>query len=120
MFFQRLGQKADLINATVAHSHGLPDALDGPVSEVLVGICEMRARIAALSTQCKRFAAVMRRCAPPEFLGIGRVYAEIAPLEKRVDLHLDLLRRDEFREMECASDVIKYVSCLLENQFISD
>jgi dynactin 1 len=72
----------------------------------------MRGRISALSTLCKRFAAVMRRCDVESFLNIGRLYAEIAPMEKRLDMHIDLLRRDEFREMECVSDVVKYDSTL--------
>jgi dynactin 1 len=41
MFFQRLAYKADLINTVVAQAHGLPDSLNGPVSEVLVGVCEV-------------------------------------------------------------------------------
>jgi dynactin 1 len=41
LFFQRLGMKVDLINTIVAQVHGLPDSLSGPVSEVLVGICEV-------------------------------------------------------------------------------
>jgi len=30
-------------------------------------------------------------------------------MEKRIDMHIDLLRKEEFREMECVSDVVKYV-----------
>jgi hypothetical protein len=29
-------------------------------------------------------------------------------MEKRIDMHIELLRREEFREMECVSDVAKY------------
>ena len=43
MFFQRLAYKADLINTVVAQTHGLPDSLNGSVSEVLVGVCEVGA-----------------------------------------------------------------------------
>src|SRR5215469_3214659 len=69
----------------------------------------MRGRISGLSTLCKRFAAILRRCDVESFLNIGRLYPEIAPMEKRIDMHIDLLRRDEFREEECVADVIKYV-----------
>jgi len=69
----------------------------------------MRGAIAVLSTLCKRFAAILRRCDVESFISIGRIFQEIAPLEKRIDLHIDLLRRDEFREMECTSDINKYV-----------
>ena len=30
-------------------------------------------------------------------------------MEKRIDMHIDLLRREEFREMECVNDVAKCV-----------
>ncbi|PFH49823.1 hypothetical protein AMATHDRAFT_4583 [Amanita thiersii Skay4041] len=104
LFFQRMAYKADLINTVVAQTNNLPESLNGDVSEVLVG---MRGRIAGLSTLCKRFAAILRRCDVDSFLSIGRLYPEIAPMEKRIDMHLNLLRRDEFREMECVSDIVK-------------
>ncbi|EIW87309.1 hypothetical protein CONPUDRAFT_161877 [Coniophora puteana RWD-64-598 SS2] len=112
LFFARMGAKIDLINSVVASAHGLPESLTAPsapggVSEVLVGICEMRGRAAALAILCKRFAAVLRRCDAPSFLSAGRVFAEIAPLEKRLDMHLEVLRRDSFREMEFVNDVVK-------------
>ncbi|KAJ7146369.1 dynactin [Mycena epipterygia] len=107
LFFQRLAYKADLITTIVSQNNGLPDSLSGSVSDALVGVCDMRGRISALSTLCKRFAAVMRRCDVESFLNIGRLYQEIAPMEKRLDMHVELLRRDEFREMECVSDVVK-------------
>lgn len=68
----------------------------------------MRGVIAVLSTLCKRFAAIIRHCDVESFLSIGRLFQEIAPLERRIDMHIDLLRRDEFREMECTSDINKY------------
>src|ERR1700728_3522138 len=77
----------------------------------------MRGRLSGLSTLCKRFAAILRHCDVESFLNIGRIHPEIAPMEKRIDLHIDLLRRDEFREMECVSDVIKYV-CAMTADFI--
>ncbi|KAJ7430561.1 dynein associated protein-domain-containing protein [Mycena latifolia] len=97
LFFQRLAYKADLITTIVSQNNGLPDSLSGSVSDALVGVCDMRGRISALSTLCKRFAAVMRRCDVESFLNMA----------KRLDMHVDLLRRDEFREMECVSDVVK-------------
>ena len=121
-----MASKADLINSIVAQSHGLPDALNGSVSESLLRTCEvcnpytcllplsdtldqLRARISFMSTTCKRFAAVMRRCDVELFLNIGRIYTEVAHFERRIDLHIDTLSRDEFRDNECLSDVEKYV-----------
>ena len=109
LFFQRLAAKVDLINTVVAQTHNLPESLNGSVSDVIVGICEMRGRLSSLSTTCKRFAAVLRKCDVEAFLNIGRIYADVAPMEKRIDMHIDLLRREEFRELECVSDAAKYV-----------
>jgi dynactin 1 len=81
----------------------------GFVCKYLMSNCyQMRIRIAGLSTLCKRFAAVLHHCDVDSFLNIGRIYQEIVPMEKRIDMHIDLLRRDEFREMECVSDIVKY------------
>ncbi|EJD45781.1 hypothetical protein AURDEDRAFT_87692 [Auricularia subglabra TFB-10046 SS5] len=110
LFFQRLAAKADLINNIVGQIHGLPDSLSGPIPESLAAVCEMRGRIIYMSTLCKRFAAVLRRCDVESFLNIGRVYADVAPMEKRIDMHIDLLKRDEFREIECVSDIHKMVA----------
>ncbi|PBK76520.1 dynactin [Armillaria solidipes] len=107
LFFQRLAYKTDLINTVVAQAHGLPESLNGSVSDILVGICDLRGRISAVSILCKRFAAILRKCDVETFLNKGRIYPEIAPMEKRIDMQIDLLRRDAFREMECASDIEK-------------
>lgn len=61
-----------------------------------------------MSTLCKRFVSIMRRCGVETFLNIGRIYVDIAHFEKRIDLHIDMLCRDEFRDIECVNDVQKY------------
>lgn len=112
LLFKRMAAKADLLNVTLAERYSLPESLNGHVTEPLIGICEMRGRIAALSILCKRFASTLRRCEPNTFLTIGRIYSEINPLERRLDTHIDLLKREEFRSLECVTDVTK-----ISNQF---
>ncbi|TFL06330.1 dynein associated protein-domain-containing protein [Pterulicium gracile] len=107
LFFERIGAKADIINTAIAHKHGLPDCLDGPVTEALMGACELRQSVSIVSTFCKRFAAVLRKCDAETYLAVGRLYPELAPLEKRIDMHIEFLCKDEFREVECFSDVEK-------------
>ncbi|THH01217.1 hypothetical protein EW026_g1444 [Hermanssonia centrifuga] len=110
LFFQRLASKIDLVNHFVAQAQNLPDSLNGPVSEMLVGICEMRGRLSTLSITCQRFAAILRRCDVESFLNIGRVFLDISPMEKRIDMHISLLQREEFRVYECVSDAAKMQS----------
>jgi len=69
----------------------------------------MRGANAVLSTLCKRFVAILRCCDVESYINIGRLFQEISPLEKRIDMHIDLLRRNEFREMECTGDINRYV-----------
>ncbi|KAL5535863.1 hypothetical protein ACEPAF_3957 [Sanghuangporus sanghuang] len=112
LYFQRMAAKADLINFAIAQSHGLPEALNGHVTEGLVRTCELRARITRMSVLCKRFASIMKRCDVETFLNIGRVYTDVAHFEKRIDLHIDMLCRDEFRDIECVNDVQKTAQTL--------
>ncbi|CAE6488914.1 unnamed protein product [Rhizoctonia solani] len=110
MFFQRLAAKAELVANVVGSAHGLPESLSGNVPESLVGVCEMRGRVYHLACLCKRFASVLRKCDVNTFHDVGRLFPDLSPMEKRLDMHVDLLRRDEFRIMECVSDVAKMLS----------
>jgi dynactin 1 len=77
----------------------------------LTGIMvQMRTRVAHLSILSRRFAAVLKRVDVDTFLSMGRLYPELSPLERRVDMHLDLIRRDEFREAECVMDLDRLLS----------
>ena len=67
----------------------------------------MRGLTSHVSTLCKRFAAVLRRCQGEFYIEIGKLFPEIAPMEKRIDMHIDTLRREEFRFVECGSDIQK-------------
>ncbi|KAF8682303.1 Dynein associated protein [Rhizoctonia solani] len=110
MFFQRLATKAELIANVVGSAHGLPESLSGSVPESLVGVCEMRGRMYHLACLCKRFASVLRKCDVNTFHAVGRLFPDLSPMEKRLDMHVDLLKRDEFRIMECVSDIAKMLS----------
>ncbi|CAE6420329.1 unnamed protein product [Rhizoctonia solani] len=110
MFFQRLAAKSELVANVVGSAHGLPESLAGSVTESLVGVCEMRGRMYHLACLCKRFASVLRKCDVNTFHAVGRLFPDLSPMEKRLDMHVDLLRRDEFRIMECVSDVAKMLA----------
>lgn len=110
LFFKRMASKADLLNSITAEKYSLPEALNEPVTEALIGICEMRGHIAHLSVMCKRFASMLGRCDPQTFLNIGRIYADINPLEKRLDIHIERLKKDEFGSLDCVTDVTKMVN----------
>lgn len=70
---------------------------------------KMRGRLSSLSVTCQRFTSILRHCDVETFLNSSRIYPEVAPMEKRIDMHIELLCRDEFRAYECVSDAAKYV-----------
>lgn len=49
LFFQRVAFKADVINASVAQMNGLPESLNGTVTEGLVGTCDVKLSIVSTS-----------------------------------------------------------------------
>lgn len=57
LLFQRLALKVDLVNTVVAQTHNLPDSLSGPVSDVMVGVCEVC--IPGLYDQCSPLLMVL-------------------------------------------------------------
>ncbi|KAF8167287.1 dynactin [Crassisporium funariophilum] len=114
MAFQRLAFKADLINTVVAQVHNLPDALNGDVSEVIIGVCEMRGRMSGISTLSKRFAAILRTCDVETFLSVARIYPDLKPLENGLNNHIKLLQTDELNVEQCVSDITRIQRALDE------
>lgn len=72
----------------------------------------MRGMASHVSTLCKRFASILRKCDGEFYVSMGKLLPEIAPMERRLDMHIDTLRREEFRFLECGSDVQKFVCCV--------
>ena len=67
----------------------------------------MRGGLNLLCILCRRFATVLRCCDPEVFFTLGRLLFDVQAWEKRIDMHIDLLRREEFRVYECVSDAAK-------------
>lgn len=49
LFFERMAYKADLLCTVIESNHSVADSLNGTVPENLVGICEVRNRIARMN-----------------------------------------------------------------------
>ncbi len=107
LFFQRLSAKVDLLSSVIASSHGMPAALHHARSEALVGACELRGKLRHFGVLNKRFAGVLERCSPDEWVAYGRVLPEMAGVEGRVDGWLVAVREETFSEMECAKELAK-------------
>lgn len=114
--FHRVGVKADVIRSVVGDMHGIPNIWDSPgeetTMETLVGITELRSRLAGLSTLCWRLKTLLRAAPMEVYLALGREYASSLGIERGVDLHLDRLSggssgEKEFKEHECVIDVMR-------------
>jgi dynactin 1 len=105
LFFLRVGEKVNMLTNVISNLHGLPGALHTVSSEALVGVCELRGKLRTFATLNRRFAAVMRRTQPDDYVALGRVVGELAGVESRVDGWIASVKTDEFNDGECAREL---------------
>lgn len=74
----------------------------------------MRGKLSHFSLLNRRFAAQLKRCSAETFVKTGGVHHELSGVEKRIDGYIELLRRDEFQEMDCVGDLVRFAYFLLE------
>ncbi|KAK4049711.1 hypothetical protein OIV83_003986 [Microbotryomycetes sp. JL201] len=105
LFFERVAFKADLISSTIEQQHNISESLTTVVPEAVISACEARATLANYAGLGRRFAGTMRRCDAEIFVQLGRVYNEVAPTEKRLDMFIDALRKESLRESDCKQEI---------------
>ncbi|KAN0060911.1 hypothetical protein ACQY0O_006645 [Thecaphora frezii] len=112
LFFQRMARKADLIKTIVEMKHDIQESLASIVPEQLVGICQMRHSLAHFAAQSRQIAAVLRLAPVEIFLKAGRMYRENMSIERRIDLFIENLRREELKEIECGQEFSRFIKQL--------
>ena len=110
LFFRRIASKIDLLINLISQIHGLPSALHTASSELLVGVCELRGKLRHFSTLNKRFAAVISRSSPEEWLAINKVRSEVAGIENKVDGWIACIKADDFNEGDCARELANLIA----------
>jgi dynactin 1 len=110
LFFNRVAAKIDMLANAVSQMHGLPAALQDVDSERLVGVCELRGKLRQFATLNRRFAAVMRRTDPEDYVSFGRVVPEVAGVEAKVDVWIGLVKSEEFNEGDCVRELDSLLS----------
>ncbi|WOO77325.1 Dynactin, isoform [Vanrija pseudolonga] len=110
LFFNRVAAKIDMLANAVSQMHGLPAALQDVHSERLVGVCELRGKLRQFATLNRRFAAVMRRTDPEDYVSFGRVVPEVAGVEGKVDAWIGLVKSEEFNEGDCVRELDSLLS----------
>lgn len=105
LFFYRVAAKVDMLVSVISNIHGLPNALQNATSEALVGTCELRGKLRSFAMLNRRFAAVMRRAGPDDYIGFGKVVGELVGVEVKVNGWVSMAKADEFSEGDCARDL---------------
>lgn len=89
----------------ISQIHGLPSALYSGTSETLVGTCELRGKLRHFATLNKRFAAILSRSTPEDWLAYGKLTTEVGGVENKVDGWINSIKGDEFHERDCAREL---------------
>ncbi|KAJ9107379.1 hypothetical protein QFC21_000829 [Naganishia friedmannii] len=112
LFLQRLADKARLLINTFCLKHDLPDTLQHFKNDRLVGICELRGSLSEFANLTRRFAGIMRRSTPEEYLNLAPVRFDLSAVERKVDFWINQLRTDEFVEKDCAVELHNFLTQL--------
>lgn len=112
LLFDRLVGKSDILTSAFCQIHGLPEALQEAKNDQLGGICEVRGLLSRFSNLLHRLAAASSRLPAPAFLTIASRSADIMPLEGRIDVWIEQIKRNEFSERDCANELGSCVSCI--------
>lgn len=111
LFFERLGAKTEILLRAIDAVHGLSDgAFPDTLPDTLVPVCEARTKLARFMVLCRRFTVNLQRCDPPTFVKMGRVYVELAGMEKRIDAFIELAKKSELREADAGAEVERFTA----------
>ncbi len=102
LFWHRLTAKTELLVNTISQVHNLPDALQEARSEKLIGVCELLGLLRRFATITKQFSGIIRRSSSEDYMALSKTLPDVLSLEKPFDTWIELMKRDEFQEQDCA------------------
>jgi dynactin 1 len=73
--------------------------------EQLVGICELKGQLTLFANITRRFASITKRATPDDYLALATILPEVVSLERPFDNWIELMKRDEFQERDCAVEL---------------
>lgn len=101
--FKRLGFKADLIHGFIKERVG-EQATPGHEEGILI-CCDILDKLVWISSTCNRFVQSIQRSTLEAFGQLEGALYELEPVERAINGWIDGLKRDEFREEQCAVEV---------------
>lgn len=117
LFFQRIATKTEVIKSIVESSTDIAGSLVGVIDERLITVCRMRHSLAHFIASSRQISALVQLASIPTFLKSGRMFKELVSIERKIDQYIDLLRREELKEDDCAKDYRRFVKMLEDFEF---
>lgn len=117
LFFQRIAIKTEVVKSIVEGSSDVASSLVGVIEERLITICRMRHSLAHFIASARQIAALVQLASIPTFLKSGRMFKELTSVERRIDHFIDLLRREELKEDDCANEYRRFVKMLEDYEY---
>ncbi|CAG8525134.1 15381_t:CDS:10 [Acaulospora morrowiae] len=112
LLLKRLVFKSELIAKQIEQIHNIPEKLSSTVPEELIAVCELRQKLAWFSDLSKRFVSFVSGCPVETFLKMGQVYHDLVGTERRIQVIVNLLRKEELKEAERIVDVQRSIAQL--------
>lgn len=108
---KRVGFKASLINSTIRERMG--DQTTLPTSqENIFTAYDVLEKLLWISCICERFVSFVTGCSPDQFGKFERALYELEPVERTLNSWIDVLKKNEFNEKKCATELQRSIALL--------
>ncbi|KAG1227471.1 hypothetical protein G6F35_002586 [Rhizopus arrhizus] len=118
LLFKRLEFKSELVIKHLDQNYPVSEKIMDNVTENLITICEIKQRAGWLSSLSARFQTHIKNCEPEIFTKMGKVYADLTGVERKMNSIVEQLRTDQLNETFCLTEIqriISQVEHLVEN-----
>ena len=108
---KRVGFKASLINSTIRERMGDQTALPASQENIFTAY-DVLEKLLWISCICERFVSFVTGCSPDQFSKFERALYELEPVERTLNSWIDGLKKNEFNEKKCATELQRSIALL--------
>ncbi|KAK6581982.1 hypothetical protein PZA11_005679 [Diplocarpon coronariae] len=108
--FKRVGFKANLLHGFVKERVN-GQSPTGNENDLFAG-CDVLDKLSWVSAMCDRFVNAISHCSTEQFAKFDGALYELEPVERALNGWIDGLRRDEFNEKKCASELQRTIALM--------
>ena len=111
LLFKRLSFKAELMNKHLEQQYSITEKISqNAVPTELVQVCEVRQKLTWFGDLAKRFVSYIEGCPVDVFAKMGQVYHDLLGTERRLNTWVELLRKEELKELDCIVDLQRAIA----------